>query len=95
MKKFLTLLLITAILLTLTACHTYLFGEYINEETGYKYEFMNNEFTLTKGENVITGTYTIKNKTIIFKYDDNEITYSYERNGTNAIIDNVIYTRGQ
>jgi hypothetical protein len=88
-------MLITVILLTLTACSTYLFGEYINQETGRKYEFMNNEFTLTDADTTITGTYTIKNKTITFKYDGSEVTYSYERDGTSAIIDNVAYARGQ
>ena len=95
MKKFLTLLLITAILLTLTACQTYLFGVYVSEETGRKYEFMNNEFVLTENDTEVSGTYSIKNKTITFKYDGNEVTFTYERDGTSAVIDNVVYVRGE
>ena len=94
MKRLSVLILIIALLLTLSACQTYLFGEYENELSGRKYEFMNNEFILTEGENEITGTYSIKKDSITFKYDDTEVTYSYGRDGTSAIIDGVEYKRG-
>ncbi|HNZ40879.1 MAG TPA: lipoprotein [Clostridia bacterium] len=95
MKKILILFLTAVILLTLTACQTYLFGVYVSEETGRKYEFMNNEFTCTENDGEISGTYVIKNKTITFKYDGKEDTFSYSRDGAAAVIDGVVYIRGQ
>jgi hypothetical protein len=56
---------------------------------------MNNEFTCTENDNEISGTYVIKNKTITFKYDGKEDTFSYSRDGAAAVIDGVVYIRGQ
>lgn len=95
MKKFVTVLLIIVLLLSLSACQTYLFGEYVNTEQGKKYEFINNEFTLTQDDTKITGTYTIKKGNITFKIEGEETTYSYGREGTSAVIDGTVYLRVQ
>ena len=37
----------------------------------------------------------LKKGNIIFKVDGEETSYTYERDGTSAVIDDVVYARGQ
>lgn len=95
MKKALTVILVIALMFSLAGCQTFLFGKYVNEESGKSFEFASDSVTYTDGDETLTGTYVIKNGNITFIFDEIEYVYTYSRTGTDTIIDGITYVRGE
>ncbi len=88
--------MVLVMLLSLSACQTYLFGKYTNEDGSVEYTFQSNNFTLARDGLDFEGTYLIKKGEITFTFEDeSQETFSYAREGTATIIGGEYFNRAE